>query len=167
MAISDKHIETIVRQMLRWVKIEEVGDTSFLLEQQIDKFRFREENEKAILNGGRPAIARPLLLGITKASLSTDSFISAASFQETTRVLTEASINGAVDHLRGLKENVIVGRLIPAGTGMDYYHNVELSPELEEAAAKVQQEVQTAYEEAERELEIMRQEGEAEEMAAE
>src|SRR6202023_1994226 len=85
--ISDKHIETIVRQMLRWVKVEEVGDTSFLLEQQIDKFRFREENEKAILNGGRPAIARPLLLGITKASLSTDSFISAASFQETTRVL--------------------------------------------------------------------------------
>jgi DNA-directed RNA polymerase subunit beta' len=124
--ISDKHIETIVRQMLRWVKVEEVGDTSFLLEQQIDKFRFREENEKAILNGGRPAIARPLLLGITKASLSTDSFISAASFQETTRVLTEASINGAVDHLRGLKENVIVGRLIPAGTGMPVYRDVYL-----------------------------------------
>ena len=166
-AISDKHIETIVRQMLRWVKIEEVGDTNFLLEQQVDKFRFRNENERVISNGGRPAIGRPLLLGITTASLSTESFISAASFQETTRVLTEASINGAVDNLRGLKENVIVGRLIPAGTGMEYYRNISLSPELEEAAAKVQQEVQTAYEEAERELEMMRQEGEAEEMAAE
>ena len=135
-AISDKHIETIVRQMLRWVKIEEVGDTSFLLEQQIDKFRFREENERVIAKGGRPAIGRPLLLGITKASLSTDSFISAASFQETTRVLTEASINGSVDSLRGLKENVIVGRLIPAGTGMEYYRNIQLSQELEEAAAQ-------------------------------
>jgi DNA-directed RNA polymerase subunit beta' len=166
-AISDKHIETIVRQMLRWVKIEEVGDTNFLLEQQTDKFRFREENERVIADGGRPAIGRPLLLGITKASLSTDSFISAASFQETTRVLTEASINGAVDGLRGLKENVIVGRLIPAGTGMEYYRNIQLSPEIEEAAAQVQQEVTAAFEEAERELELMRQEGEAEEMAAE
>ena len=165
--ISDKHIETIVRQMLRWVKIEEVGDTSFLLEQQVDKFRFREENDRVIANGGRPCVGRPLLLGITKASLSTDSFISAASFQETTRVLTEASINGAIDNLRGLKENVIVGRLIPAGTGMEYYRNIQLSPELEEAAAKVQQEVTAAFEEAERELELMRQEGEAEEMAAE
>ena len=119
-----------------------------------------------IANGGRPAIGRPLLLGITKASLSTDSFISAACFQETTRVLTEASINGSVDTLRGLKENVIVGRLIPAGTGMEYYRNVQLSPELEEAAAQVQQEVQTASEEAERELELMRKEGEDEEMAA-
>ncbi|MGC9292771.1 MAG: DNA-directed RNA polymerase subunit beta' [Acidobacteriaceae bacterium] len=166
-AISDKHIEVVVRQMLRWVKIEEAGDTSFLLEQHVDKFRFREENERIIANGGRPAIARPLLLGITKASLSTDSFISAASFQETTRVLTEASINGAVDHLRGLKENVIVGRLIPAGTGMEYYRNVQLSQELEEAATRVQQEVTEAHEAAERELELMRQEGEAEEMAAE
>ncbi|MGA8528508.1 MAG: DNA-directed RNA polymerase subunit beta', partial [Acidobacteriaceae bacterium] len=165
-AISDKHIETIVRQMLRWVKIEEVGDSTFLLEQQVDKFRFREEKDRVIANGGRPAVGRPLLLGITKASLSTESFISAASFQETTRVLTEASINGAVDNLRGLKENVIVGRLIPAGTGMEYYRNVQLSPELEEAAAKIQAEVQTAWEEAERELELMRQEGEAEEMAA-
>src|SRR6202522_992973 len=113
--ISDKHIEVIVRQMMRWVKVEDVGDTQFLLEQQVDKFRFAEENERVIAQGGRPATGRPLLLGITKASLSTDSFISAASFQETTRVLTEASIQGAVDHLRGLKENVIVGRLIPAG----------------------------------------------------
>jgi len=166
-AISDKHIETIVRQMLRWVKIEDIGDTNFLLEQQIDKFRFTAENERVIANGGRPAIGRPLLLGITKASLSTDSFISAASFQETTRVLTEASINGSIDTLRGLKENVIVGRLIPAGTGMEYYRNVELSPELEAAAQQVQQEVTAAIEAEERELEQMRMEGEQEELAAE
>ncbi len=165
--ISDKHIEVIVRQMMRWVKVEDVGDTTFLLEQQSDKFHFREENERVIANGGKPATGRPLLLGITKASLSTDSFISAASFQETTRVLTEASINGAVDHLRGLKENVIVGRLIPAGTGMEYYRDVRLAPELEEAAAKVQEEVSQAYQEAERQLELMRQEGETEELAAE
>jgi DNA-directed RNA polymerase subunit beta' len=165
--ISDKHIEVIVRQMMRWVKVEDVGDTTFLLEQQIDKFRFTEENQRVIANGGRPATGRPLLLGITKASLSTESFISAASFQETTRVLTEASIQGAVDHLRGLKENVIVGRLIPAGTGMDHYRNVKLAPELEQAAAKVQEEVSQAYAEAERALELLRQEGEAEEMAAE
>jgi DNA-directed RNA polymerase subunit beta' len=166
-SISDKHIETIVRQMLRWVKVEEVGDTNFLLEQQIDRFRFNAENQRVLIEGGRPAIGRPLLLGITKASLSTDSFISAASFQETTRVLTEASINGSVDTLRGLKENVIVGRLIPAGTGMSYYRNVQLSPELEEAAAQVQQEVTAAIEAEERELEQMRMEGEQEEMAAE
>ncbi|MGZ4855790.1 MAG: DNA-directed RNA polymerase subunit beta', partial [Candidatus Angelobacter sp.] len=165
--ISDKHIEVIVRQMMRWVKVEDVGDTTFLLEQQIDKFRFTEENQRVIANGGRPATGRPLLLGITKASLSTESFISAASFQETTRVLTEASIQGAVDHLRGLKENVIVGRLIPAGTGMEHYRNVKLAPELEQAAAKVQEEVSQAYAEAERALELLRQEGEAEEMAAE
>ena len=165
--INDKHIEVIVRQMMRWVKVEDVGDTAFLLEQQVDKFRFREENERAIANGGKPATGRPLLLGITKASLSTDSFISAASFQETTRVLTEAAIQGAVDHLRGLKENVIVGRLIPAGTGMEHYRNVKLSQELEEAAAKVQEEVSAAYEEAERALEMMRHEGETEELAAE
>jgi DNA-directed RNA polymerase subunit beta' len=160
--ISDKHIETIVRQMMRWVKVEDVGDTNFLLEQQVDKFRFRLENENAIANGGKPATGRPLMLGITKASLSTDSFISAASFQETTRVLTEASINGAVDNLRGLKENVIVGRLIPAGTGMEYYRNVALSPELEAQAQQVQEEVHQAYEEAERALELLRNEGEDE-----
>jgi DNA-directed RNA polymerase subunit beta' len=165
--ISDKHIEVIVRQMMRWVRVEDVGDTTFLLEEQVDKFRFREENERVIREGGKPATGRPLLLGITKASLATDSFISAASFQETTRVLTEASIQGKVDHLRGLKENVIVGRLIPAGTGMEYYRNVRLSPEMEEAAAKVQEEVSQAYEEAERALELMRTEGETEELAAE
>ncbi len=124
--INDKHIEVIVRQMMRSVRIEEVGDTEFLVDEQVDKFRFAEENERILVAGGRPAQGRPLLLGITKASLSTDSFVSAASFQETTRVLTEASIAGRVDLLRGLKENVIVGRLIPAGTGMDHYRNVTL-----------------------------------------
>ena len=124
--INDKHIETIARQMMRWVKIEDVGDTEFLVDEQVDKFRFLEENERVIQDGGRPAQGRPLLLGITKASLSTDSFISAASFQETTRVLTEASISGKVDHLRGLKENVTMGRLIPAGTGFEYYRNVRI-----------------------------------------
>ncbi|HTX13644.1 MAG TPA: hypothetical protein VMD77_00005, partial [Candidatus Baltobacteraceae bacterium] len=128
--INDKHIETIVRQMMRWVKVEDVGDTTFLLEEQIDKFRFREENDRVIHDGGRPATGRPLLLGITKASLSTDSFISAASFQETTRVLTEAAISGKVDYLRGLKENVIMGRLIPAGTGLERYRNIQLLTEL-------------------------------------
>jgi DNA-directed RNA polymerase subunit beta' len=128
--INDKHIETIVRQMMRWVKVEDVGDTTFLLEEQVDKFRFREENDRVIHDGGRPATGRPLLLGITKASLSTDSFISAASFQETTRVLTEAAISGKVDYLRGLKENVIMGRLIPAGTGLERYRNIQLLTEL-------------------------------------
>jgi len=127
--ISDKHIEVIVRQMMRWIKIEDVGDTEFLVDEQVDKFRFQEENERVKKSGGKPASGRPLLLGITKASLSTESFISAASFQETTRVLTEASISGKVDYLRGLKENVIMGRLIPAGTGLEYYRNVELIPE--------------------------------------
>jgi DNA-directed RNA polymerase subunit beta' len=124
--INDKHIEVIARQMMRWVKIEDVGDTEFLIEEQVDKFRFLEENERVIQQGGRPATAQPLLLGITKASLSTDSFISAASFQETTRVLTEASISGKIDHLRGLKENVTMGRLIPAGTGFEWYRNVRI-----------------------------------------
>ncbi|MFN2516373.1 MAG: DNA-directed RNA polymerase subunit beta' [Pyrinomonadaceae bacterium] len=124
--INDKHIEVIVRQMLRWVKIKEVGDTDFLLEEQVDRFRFTDENERVNAEDGEVAQAEPLLLGITKASLSTDSFISAASFQETTRVLTEAAISGRIDYLRGLKENVIMGRLIPAGTGMEYYRNVEI-----------------------------------------
>jgi DNA-directed RNA polymerase subunit beta' len=127
--INDKHIETIARQMMRWVKIEDVGDTEFLVDEQVDKFRFLEENERVIAAGGRPAQGRPLLLGITKASLSTDSFISAASFQETTRVLTEASISGKVDYLRGLKENVTMGRLIPAGTGFEFYRHVQIPPD--------------------------------------
>jgi DNA-directed RNA polymerase subunit beta' len=127
--INDKHIEVIVRQMMRWIKVEDVGDTEFLVDEQVDKFRFQEENERVKKSGGKPASGRPLLLGITKASLSTESFISAASFQETTRVLTEASISGKIDYLRGLKENVIMGRLIPAGTGLEFYRNVELVPE--------------------------------------
>ena len=125
-AINDKHIEVMVRQMMRWVKIEDVGDTELLVDEQVDKFRFASENERVLTEDGQPATGRPLLLGITKASLSTESFISAASFQETTRVLTEASISGKVDHLRGLKENVTMGRLIPAGTGFDYYRQVRI-----------------------------------------
>jgi DNA-directed RNA polymerase subunit beta' len=127
--INDKHIEVIARQMMRWVKIEDVGTTEFLIDEQVDRIRFLEENERVLGEGGSPATGRPMLLGITKASLSTDSFISAASFQETTRVLTEASISGKVDHLRGLKENVTMGRLIPAGTGFAYYRNVRIEPD--------------------------------------
>jgi len=123
--INDKHIEVIVRQMLRRVRIKEVGDTDFLIGDQVEKWRFEEENERVLAEGGQPAVAEPLLLGITKASLSTESFISAASFQETTKVLTEAAINGKVDRLVGLKENVIMGRLIPAGTGVTKYSGME------------------------------------------
>ncbi len=122
-SINDKHIETIVRQMMRKVRIEEPGDTYFLAGEQIDKVVFDEENRKIIKQKRKPAQAKPLLLGITRASLTTESFISAASFQETTRVLTEAAINGSMDELRGLKENVIMGRLIPAGTGMKEYRD--------------------------------------------
>jgi DNA-directed RNA polymerase subunit beta' len=107
--------------MMRKVEIVQVGDTHFIFGQQIDKYRFHEENRKVMREGGQPSVARPLLLGITRASLNIDSFISAASFQETTRVLTNAAIAGSTDALRGLKENVIVGRLIPAGTGLAYH----------------------------------------------
>jgi DNA-directed RNA polymerase subunit beta' len=127
--IHDKHIEVIVRQMMRWIKVEDPGDTEFIVDEQVDRFRFVEENERVLAEGGSPARGRPLLLGITKASLATDSFISAASFQETTRVLTEASISGKVDFLRGLKENVIMGRLIPAGTGMETYTKLQIEPD--------------------------------------
>jgi DNA-directed RNA polymerase beta' subunit len=122
--INDKHIEVIVRQMLRRVRIRRVGDTDFLVDQAVEKWKFEEANKRVVADGGSPAVAEPLLLGITKASLSTDSFLSAASFQETTRVLTEASINGRVDHLRGLKENILMGRLIPAGTGFASYQKL-------------------------------------------
>jgi DNA-directed RNA polymerase subunit beta' len=124
--INDKHIEAIVRQMLRRVRIKEVGDTSFLADEQVEKQVFERENQKVIARGGNPAVAEPLLLGITKASLSTESFISASSFQETTKVLTEAAISGKLDELRGLKENVIMGRLIPAGTGVGAYKRLEV-----------------------------------------
>jgi DNA-directed RNA polymerase subunit beta' len=119
--INDKHIEVIVRQMLRRVSIEDAGDTAFIPGEQVERAEVLEENDKVVADGKRPATYSYMLLGITKASLSTDSFISAASFQETTRVLTEAAIMGKRDDLRGLKENVIVGRLIPAGTGMAYH----------------------------------------------
>jgi hypothetical protein len=128
--INDKHLEVIARQMMRWVKVDDIGDTEFLPEEVVDKFKFREENARVVEAGGRPGTGKTVLLGITKASLSTDSFISAASFQETTRVLTEAAINGKVDHLRGLKENVIMGRLIPAGTGLERYRNIQLLTEM-------------------------------------
>ena len=116
--------------MLRRVRIKDVGDTALLVDDQVERFVFEEQNEKALVEGKRPAIAEPLLLGITKASLSTESFISAASFQETTKVLTQAAIEGKVDYLRGLKENVIMGRLIPAGTGLARYRNLRLIAEL-------------------------------------
>jgi len=134
--INDKHIEVIVRQMLKRVRISEIGDTNFLVDDQVEKYVFEEENERVLREGGKPAIADPLFLGITKASLITDSFISAASFQETTKVLTQAAIAGRVDHLLGLKENVIMGRLIPAGTGLPQFKKVDLHveyPEGEEA----------------------------------
>jgi len=124
--INDKHIEVIVRQMMRRVKVREVGDTEFILEEQVDKTIFEETNQAMIESGGKPAVAEPLILGITKASLSTESFISAASFQETTKVLTEASIQGSVDHQRGWKENVIMGRIIPAGTGLYEYRQADI-----------------------------------------
>ena len=127
--INDKHIEVIVRQMLRKVRVENAGDTELLPGELVDVFRFEEENEKAILNGGETASAKYVLMGITKASLATDSFLSAASFQETTRVLTEAAIKGKSDPLLGLKENVIIGKLIPAGTGLRRYRDIEIKKE--------------------------------------
>ena len=133
-SINDKHIEIIVRQMLRKVRIEDPGDTEFLPGSQVSKFVFEDENERVLADGGRPALGKPVLLGITKAALTTDSFVSAASFQETTRVLTEAAINGREDTLLGLKENVIVGRLIPAGTGFGEYRDTFVISPKQEAA---------------------------------
>lgn len=124
--INDKHIEIIVRQMLRKVKITDPGDTSLLWGDQVDKLEFERENLGVTEKGGKPAEASPVLLGITKASLETDSFISAASFQDTTRVLTEAATLGKIDHLRGFKENVIMGHLIPAGTGFMTHRNINI-----------------------------------------
>ena len=129
--INDKHIEIIVRQMLRKVRITEPGDTTFLWGEQIDKLEFEEENQRVENMGGKPAEAQPVLLGITKASLETESFLSAASFQDTTRVLTEAATRARVDYLRGFKENVIMGHIIPAGTGFDHHRKVHLKPLVE------------------------------------
>jgi len=129
--ISDKHIEMIVRQMLRKVRITESGDTTFLWGEQIDKVTFEIENERIEEMGGQPAEASPVLLGITKASIETESFLSAASFQDTTRVLTEAATLGKRDTLRGFKENVIMGHIIPAGTGFDGHRKLQLNPLVE------------------------------------
>ncbi|MBE0426866.1 MAG: DNA-directed RNA polymerase subunit beta' [Nitrospirae bacterium] len=131
-SINDKHIEVIVRQMMKKVKIEDPGDTNFLIGDQVDRRVFQEENARVKAEGGKPSQGKPLLLGITKASLTTDSFISAASFQETTRVLTEAAISGAIDELKGLKENVIMGSMIPAGTGMSRYRNTFVKREFQD-----------------------------------
>jgi DNA-directed RNA polymerase subunit beta' len=139
--INDKHVEVIVRQMLRKVKIKEVADTHFLAGEQVDKPTFEAENQRVLQTGGVPATAEPLLLGITRASLTTESFISAASFQETTKVLTEASISGRVDYLRGLKENVIMGRLIPAGTGLVKYKHLHAN-----VVGEAEEEVETGAE---------------------
>ena len=130
---NDKHIEVICRQMLRKVSIVYPGDTDFLQDERIDRFEFNQINEEILAQGGEPATAMPVLLGITKASLETDSFLSAASFQETTRVLTEAAINGKVDGLRGLKENVIIGKLIPAGSGFGQRAGAALLSALDES----------------------------------
>ena len=129
--INDKHVEIIVRQMLRKVRITEPGDAIFLWGEQIDKLEFEEENERVEKKGGKPAEAQPVLLGITKASLETESFLSAASFQDTTRVLTEAATRARVDYLHGFKENVIMGHIIPAGTGCDHHRKVRLQPLVE------------------------------------
>jgi DNA-directed RNA polymerase subunit beta' len=132
--INDTHIEVIVRQMLRRIKVVEPGDTDFLIGEQVEKWVFEERNEQILAQGGRPAIGEPLLLGITKASLTTESWISAASFQETTKVLADAAVQGKIDHLRGLKENVIMGRLIPAGTGLPMYRELDIKLTVEEPA---------------------------------
>ena len=131
--IGDKHIEVMVRQMMRKVRIIDAGDTDVLPGALLDVHTFKDVNKEVLLNGGRPATARPVLLGITKASLETDSFLSAASFQETTRVLTDAAIKGKVDELLGLKENVIIGKLVPAGTGMARYRSIKVKSEAEDA----------------------------------
>jgi DNA-directed RNA polymerase subunit beta' len=128
-SINDKHIGVIIRQMMRKVEVVAVGDTKFIYGQMVDKYRFHEENHRVIGEGGQPAVARPMFQGITKASLNIDSFLSAASFQETTRVLTNAAIAGSTDYLRGLKENIIIGHPIPAGTGMKRYRGVKLFDE--------------------------------------
>jgi DNA-directed RNA polymerase subunit beta' len=149
--INDKHIEVIVRQMLRKVEVTNAGDTRLLRGEQVDYITLLAENERVQAEDKHPALYEPLLLGITKASLATDSFISAASFQETTRVLTEAAVRGSVDGLNGLKENVIVGRLIPAGTGLSY-HNERRRTRHEEAGTAADERMEIAAEELEQAL---------------
>jgi DNA-directed RNA polymerase subunit beta' len=149
--INDKHIEVIIRQMLKKVKIEDAGDTELLPGSLEDNFTVEDVNRKIAESGGRPAEGKPILLGITKASLATDSFLSAASFQETTRVLTDSTIKGKIDPLLGLKENVIIGKLIPAGTGMSRYRNIKVVPSeefLAEQAGDAKEEVLAEEKEA-------------------
>ena len=134
-AIHDKHIEIIIRQMLRRITVIESGDSDLLPGELVDRIRFETENRRVVAEGGTPASGRPVLMGITKASLATESWLSAASFQETTRVLTDAAIHGKSDSLLGLKENVILGKLIPAGTGLERYRNIRVEP-TEEARAQ-------------------------------
>jgi DNA-directed RNA polymerase subunit beta' len=142
--INDKHIEIIVRQMLKKVNVVDTGETHFLVGEHVDKTKFHAENASAIAQGLKPAVAEPLVLGITQSSLSTESFISAASFQETTKVLTEASLQGKDDNLRGLKENVIVGRLIPAGSGYRRYMDADIAvPEQSVRADKFLEELES------------------------
>jgi DNA-directed RNA polymerase subunit beta' len=137
--INDKHIEIMIRQMLKKVKIDNPGDTKFLADQDVDKTKFSEENERVLAKGSEPASAKPVLLGITKASLATDSFIAAAAFQQTTRVLAEAAVSGRIDDLRGLKENVIIGHLIPAGTGSKFYKGIEIDVDQPAAAVAAEE----------------------------
>jgi DNA-directed RNA polymerase, beta' subunit len=127
--ISDKHVEVMVRQMLRKVRVINAGDTDLLPGSLVDIHKFTDENKRILEKRGNMATAKPVILGITKASLETESFLSAASFQETTRVLTDAAVKGKVDKLMGLKENVIIGKLIPAGTGMTRYNNIDIESE--------------------------------------
>jgi DNA-directed RNA polymerase subunit beta' len=158
--INDKHIETIVRQMLQKVQVEDAGDTAFLEGDLVDKMTFRDENERVLRENGRAATFKPMLLGITKASLSTESFISAASFQETTRVLTDAAVRGKIDYLYGLKENVIMGHLIPAGTGLKSYDRIELEVEEEEQMELTfDEDVEVTTEEEQEPLSAMQKEG--------
>ncbi|MDR3248626.1 MAG: DNA-directed RNA polymerase subunit beta', partial [Treponema sp.] len=140
-SINDKHIGVIVRQMMRKVEIVAVGDTKFIFGQMVDKYKFHEENNRVMAEGGQPAVARPMFQGITKASLNIDSFLSAASFQETTRVLTNAAIAGSTDYLRGLKENIIIGHPIPAGTGMKRYRQVKLFDEDQQDLDQLMEEI--------------------------
>jgi DNA-directed RNA polymerase subunit beta' len=153
--INDKHIEVIVRQMLKRVKVSEFGDSAFLVGDNVERFRVMDENQRVVANGGKPATYEPLLLGITKAALSTESFISAASFQETTKVLTEAAVSGKTDHLRGLKENVIMGRLIPAGSGVEAYAQRHVQVEGEQPGTEVGKKQQSDYKMSQTSLESL------------
>ena len=139
--ISDKHIEVIVRQMLKKIRIEENGDTEFLPGTLVDVLEFEDVNEQLVKEGKTPAEGKQVMLGITKASLATESFLSAASFQETTKVLTEAAIKGKVDHLVGLKENVIIGKLIPAGTGLKRYRDIQLDTGMPDEETEPEEEI--------------------------